>query len=181
MKTCRRCGKERKLRKKDGYCNSCATMVRYHSDPEFRQKFLDRAKAQRAIMGDEYNRIHREQYHAPNSTYKASIKRSYEKNKARIMEMMAANNKRYNAAIGEALGIPAKSVPHQRDKFRARIIKERGRVCEDCGDTDVQVHHVKTVRDHPELALTDWNVRVLCRRCHMNADRLRKGQEMVGS
>lgn len=39
-------------------------------------------------------------------------------------------------------------------------------ICQDCGGTAEMVHHIKPLRDYPELATVQSNLRPLCNKCH---------------
>ena len=48
-------------------------------------------------------------------------------------------------------------------RFRALVFKERGKACELCGSTDrVTVHHLKPVKERPDLMFDMNNVQCLC-------------------
>jgi 5-methylcytosine-specific restriction endonuclease McrA len=57
-------------------------------------------------------------------------------------------------------------------KLRMVVIKKRGARCECCGaspqdgKTQINVDHIKPRKTHPELALTDSNLQVLCGVCN---------------
>lgn len=57
-------------------------------------------------------------------------------------------------------------------RLRMEVLKERGRRCECCGATPadgktvVHVDHIKSRRNHPELALDKSNLQVLCEVCN---------------
>lgn len=60
-------------------------------------------------------------------------------------------------------------------KFSAELTKEAGH-CAMCGGVvHLECHHVKPVREHPELAFNKANIMVLCRECH----RLKTQQEQA--
>lgn len=51
-------------------------------------------------------------------------------------------------------------------RFTMQITKEVG-YCQMCGTTHtLQCHHIKPVREYPELAFNRSNIMVLCRTCH---------------
>jgi hypothetical protein len=55
--------------------------------------------------------------------------------------------------------------------LRKQVIKERGRVCAECGckikrNDDVTIDHIKPRSKYPDLALKMDNLRVLCRSCN---------------
>ncbi len=56
-------------------------------------------------------------------------------------------------------------------KARAAAIARANGLCLDCIDRGViqqaeMVHHIKPLREHPELALEPSNLRPLCNKCH---------------
>ena len=56
-------------------------------------------------------------------------------------------------------------------KLREQVIKERGRVCAECGrriasENDITVDHKLPRSKYPELALAKENLHVLCRKCN---------------
>jgi hypothetical protein len=53
-------------------------------------------------------------------------------------------------------------------KMRRRLVTEAGNRCTACGEAKKRlvVHHVIEVKDAPELALDESNLRVLCQGCH---------------
>lgn len=56
-------------------------------------------------------------------------------------------------------------------KLRYKVLKERGARCECCGRTPndgarMNVDHIKPRRKHPELALTEPNLQILCNECN---------------
>ena len=57
------------------------------------------------------------------------------------------------------------------DLIRRQVIKQKGRVCAECGlrimkTNDITVDHIKPRSKYPDLALTMDNLRVLCRSCN---------------
>lgn len=55
--------------------------------------------------------------------------------------------------------------------LRRQVIKQKGRVCAECGiriikNSDVTVDHIKPRSKYPDLALNLENLRVLCRSCN---------------
>lgn len=56
--------------------------------------------------------------------------------------------------------------------LRYRVLQKRGGVCELCGargsaNNPIQCDHIKPRSKHPELALVETNIQVLCRHCNM--------------
>jgi len=50
---------------------------------------------------------------------------------------------------------------------RHAVLERDGWQCQHCGDRRrLEVHHVKRVQDHPELAFEPGNCLTLCARCH---------------
>lgn len=39
-------------------------------------------------------------------------------------------------------------------------------ICQDCGGTAEMVHHIKPLREYPELATAQSNLKPLCNKCH---------------
>ena len=58
-------------------------------------------------------------------------------------------------------------------RLRARLILERGHVCEDCGARDVPVaaHHIDRLGMAGPRAYDPSNLTLLCARCHRRASR----------
>jgi len=57
------------------------------------------------------------------------------------------------------------------DMLRKQVIKQKGKVCAECGrritqNSDITVDHIKPRSRYPELALKLENLRVLCRPCN---------------
>lgn len=55
--------------------------------------------------------------------------------------------------------------------MRKQVIKEKGRICSECGkritnSNDVTVDHIRPWSKYPHLALKKQNLRVLCRSCN---------------
>lgn len=55
--------------------------------------------------------------------------------------------------------------------IRKQVIKEKGRICSECGvymknSNDVTVDHIRPRSKYPDLALDKQNLRVLCRSCN---------------
>ncbi len=55
--------------------------------------------------------------------------------------------------------------------IRKQVIKQKGRVCAECGrrirkDGDITVDHIKPRSKYPDLSLEIENLRVLCRPCN---------------
>lgn len=75
--------------------------------------------------------------------------------------------------------------------LRYRVLKKAGGSCKLCGcratpDNPIQVDHIKPRSLHPELALAESNLQVLCKSCNMgksNKDdtdwRVKASQELV--
>src|SRR4051812_13740686 len=53
-------------------------------------------------------------------------------------------------------------------KFRAWFLRQREHmICEDCQSAiSVQVHHIRKMRECPELRLVESNCKGLCKACH---------------
>ena len=56
-------------------------------------------------------------------------------------------------------------------KVRAEVLKEQNNECQRCKSLGkysqaVTVHHVKHLKDRPELALTKSNLMSVCKECH---------------
>jgi len=52
-------------------------------------------------------------------------------------------------------------------RFRREALDILGRRCVECGSTDrIELDHIKSVEDRPDLALEITNVRPLCKRDH---------------
>ncbi|CAM3744353.1 HNH endonuclease [Cohnella lubricantis] len=54
---------------------------------------------------------------------------------------------------------------------REKVLRRDEYMCRECrryGKTSAAttVHHINQLRDHPELALAEWNLISLCGRCH---------------
>jgi hypothetical protein len=76
--------------------------------------------------------------------------------------------------------------------LRYRVLQKSGGSCKLCGcratpDNPIHVDHIKPRSLHPELALVESNLRVLCKACNMgksNKDdtdwRFKASQELVG-
>lgn len=57
-------------------------------------------------------------------------------------------------------------------ELRYRVLRKHNGCCQLCGarggeDNPIQVDHIKPRSKHPELALTEANLQVLCRRCNV--------------
>jgi len=57
------------------------------------------------------------------------------------------------------------------DMLRKQVIKQKGKVCAECGrritqNSDITVDHIKPRSRYPDLALKIENLRVLCRSCN---------------
>lgn len=53
----------------------------------------------------------------------------------------------------------------ERDNFECQWCKEEGRVT--VSDRSMlEVDHIQELKDHPELALDEGNLRTLCKECH---------------
>lgn len=51
-------------------------------------------------------------------------------------------------------------------KFRKRVMKREGGICQECGKSATAVHHIIPLDIAPELALDDDNGMALCLDCH---------------
>jgi len=60
-------------------------------------------------------------------------------------------------------------------KFRVKILKRDNYTCQECGDRNhkgrgsrinLEVHHIKSAAEHPDLFFDPSNVVLLCRSCH---------------
>ena len=57
-------------------------------------------------------------------------------------------------------------------RVRACVVKRDKYRCRRCGAVGaLEVHHVKSIQDAPELALAQSNLQTLCRGCHFDATR----------
>ncbi len=60
----------------------------------------------------------------------------------------------------------------QAKRLRRAALERDGWRCRDCGQLAVlEVHHVRPVRERPDLAYSLDNVRTLCRPCHLRFHR----------
>lgn len=58
-------------------------------------------------------------------------------------------------------------------KWRELVLKRDGYTCKICGTTsDLQVHHIKSFAEYPELRFEVGNGMTLCERCHREVHRL---------
>ena len=67
-----------------------------------------------------------------------------------------------------------------RDDRECQICKQNGRVTVEIEEEPLIVHHVKELKDYPELALVNDNLLTVCNNCHETAchpKRLGKYQE----
>jgi len=58
-------------------------------------------------------------------------------------------------------------------EVRKRILKRDNYRCTECGSTrlsDLQVHHIKPVKTHPELVIEPSNLITHCRKCHIRKE-----------
>ena len=53
-----------------------------------------------------------------------------------------------------------------RDKNECQICKREGRVTVGTKEEPLIVHHIKELKEHPELALMDINLLTVCDSCH---------------
>lgn len=61
--------------------------------------------------------------------------------------------------------------------LRLQALRRDGWKCTECGSKyRLEVHHVQSVRTHPELAFTLANLAVLCAPCHVRYTRAELGQ-----
>lgn len=61
--------------------------------------------------------------------------------------------------------------------LRLEALRRDGWKCTQCGSkTRLEVHHVQSVRTHPELAFVLSNLAVLCAACHTKETRRELGQ-----
>lgn len=68
----------------------------------------------------------------------------------------------------------------ERDNNECQICKQNGKVTVGTKDDPLVVHHIKELKEHPELALTDKNLLSVCNNCHENVchpDRLGEYKE----
>ena len=57
-------------------------------------------------------------------------------------------------------------------RFRRMILDRDGWRCCECGKPGrMEVSHIVSVKDHPDLELVETNCRTLCRPCHLAHDR----------
>lgn len=64
-----------------------------------------------------------------------------------------------------------KPVENKYQKFRKKIIERDGNKCTKCGATEnLQVHHIKPRKTHPELVMDEDNCVTLCILCHIKTD-----------
>ncbi len=70
-----------------------------------------------------------------------------------------------------------------RDNNECRICREEGRVTTETKEDPLIVHHIKELKDRPDLCLTDENLLTVCNDCHENVchpNRLGEYQEKKG-
>lgn len=59
------------------------------------------------------------------------------------------------------------SQDQERMLKRKMISSARNSVCQCCGNVDkLEMHHLLSVKDHPELALEQRNIMLVCHGCH---------------
>lgn len=60
--------------------------------------------------------------------------------------------------------------PKSKDTLRKYALKRDSFTCQECGATDnLQVHHIKPKKYHPELSNNLDNLITLCKNCHLKA------------
>lgn len=56
------------------------------------------------------------------------------------------------------------------ETLKKRALKRDNYTCQECGSTEcLEVHHIKTRKNYPELAHNLDNLKTLCRTCHLKA------------
>lgn len=71
----------------------------------------------------------------------------------------------------------------ERDNKECQLCKREGNITVGTKDKSLVVHHIKELKDRPDLALTDSNLLTVCRDCHENIchpNRLGEHQERKG-
>lgn len=56
----------------------------------------------------------------------------------------------------------------ERDSKECQLCKREGKVTTGTKDKSLVVHHIKELKDRPDLALTDKNLLTVCKDCHEN-------------
>ena len=60
--------------------------------------------------------------------------------------------------------------PKSKDTLRKYALKRDNYTCQECGATEnLQVHHIKAKKFHPELTYDLDNLITLCKKCHLKA------------
>lgn len=77
-----------------------------------------------------------------------------------------------NNGIGDTA---KKRLSYEYRKFRSEIIERDGGKCQLCGATEnLEVHHIKSFAEFPELRLEPSNAVTWCKRCHRRYHGLEK-------
>lgn len=82
---------------------------------------------------------------------------------------------RLNKKIERLQSLESKTAKIRQSKeykeFRKRILKRDNYQCVMCGEIEnLQVHHIKPVKDFPELIMEENNAQTLCLICHTKTD-----------
>lgn len=165
-----------KIMKRAKRCPRCQVRHRYNTDPEYAAKVRGRVGRWARENKDLINERKRADYHTrPGAKEKNA--RWRKRNPERWREIVRRGNSKKYKAVAAAYDITPQQAEARIKKLSQTLIMQRGR-CEECGKTEgLEAHHINPILGHPVLALETWNIAVLCKRCHINADRKRKGQE----
>ena len=64
---------------------------------------------------------------------------------------------------------------NDRRNIKLGLMTRRGNGCELCGrkgdEASIELHHIKPIMTHPELAKADDNIMLLCHECHVGIHR----------
>jgi hypothetical protein len=64
-------------------------------------------------------------------------------------------------------------------RWRIAVLKRDGYICQNCGQRAKTAHHIKTRKEHPELALEIDNGQCLCDLCHGKIHETMRNQEIA--
>ena len=59
---------------------------------------------------------------------------------------------------------------NERQKLKVMLLSQRGNICESCGqggdEKSLELHHIKSIVERPDLAKSPDNIMLLCNGCH---------------
>lgn len=87
------------------------------------------------------------------------------------MSQNRKGSKNSNWKGGITLSVRTFRKSKQYQQWRKAVLEKDNKICQNCSTTKyLEIHHILSVKNHPELKLEVNNGQILCKECHKKTD-----------